>query len=459
MVQTGSFKRAGLRVALFFIPFFLLLFNTVSVWAAVDVSGGEKTYKVISDAVQGKGEGTLLLRMKEATATLDWTKAQPLEFEGHLRLLKPQKGDETTGKVNIFLVRKHSGEIFILAAPQAAADPRYAGLEKMLQDKMAFKIEMVKANVDGRQLSFARFIDRPQQLPFDKIFKICIVLMLFFVLVGMGLTLTVKDFVAVFTKPMSIVAGLFLQYGLLPLAAVLIGRMMGFYNTLPFVFIGMVLVMASPGGVTSNLFTQLTKGDLALSISLTSLSTVLSLIFTPLLLNLYCSNVPDVEIPVGLIAMTIVVLVVIPLTIGMTVRARWPNFAEKSKKVFTALGLVALLFLVCAGVISNLETFKEIQRYGMAALAAFMLACCALILGVAGSKLSKASNSRNRAMTYQCLIRNTSLSMAIALLMQDIMGDFYSSMFVTAALYSICMFMVAGLSIAVYKKLPVDQAD
>lgn len=456
MIQTDSIKHTGLRVSFLFILFFLLLFHASSVRAAVDVSEGEKNYQAISDAVQGKGDGNLLLRMKEETAKLDWTKAQPLEFEGHLRLLKPQKGDKTSGGVSVFLVRKHSGEIFILATPQAGADPRYAGLEKMLQDKMAFKIETVKANIDGRRLSFARFIERPHQLPFDRIFKICIVLMLFFVLMGMGLTLTVKDFVAVFTKPLSIVAGLFLQYGLLPLAAVFIGRLMGFYDAMPFVFIGIVLVMASPGGVMSNLFTQLTRGDLALSISLTAISTILSLVFTPLLLNFYCSNVPDVEIPAVLIVMTIVVLVVIPLLTGMTVRAKWPDFAQKSRKVFTALGLAALLFLVCAGIISNLETFKEIQRYGMAALASFLLACSALMLGIAGSKLSGSGNSQNRAMTYQGLIRNTSLSMAIALLMQDVMGDFYSSMFVTAALYSICMFIVAGISLAFYKKMPVD---
>lgn len=455
MVQQGSLRNVWLMVA-FLILFVLVSFNVPSVRAAVDVSEGEKNYQAISAAVQGKGDSKLLLRMKEETAKLDWTKAQPLEFVGHLRLLRPPKGDQASGGVNVFLVRKQSGEIFILAAPQSGVDPRYANLEKMLQDKMAFKIESLKANVDGRDLSFARFIERPHQLSLDKIFKICIVLMLFFVLMGMGLTLTVRDFVAVFTKPLSIVVGLFLQYGLLPLAAVFIGRMMGFYDAMPFVFIGIVLVMASPGGVMSNLFTQLTRGDLALSISLTAISTILSLVFTPLLLNFYCSNVPDVEIPVSLIVATIVVLVVLPLTIGMTVRAKWPDFAQKSKKVFTALGLAALLFLVCAGVLSNLETFKEIQRYGMAALASLLLACSALILGIAGSKLSGSGNSQNRAMTYQCLIRNTSLSMAIALLMQDIMGDFYSSMFVTAALYSICMFIVAGISIAVYKKLPVE---
>jgi BASS family bile acid:Na+ symporter len=201
----------------------------------------------------------------------------------------------------------------------------------------------------------------------------------------------------------------------------------------------------------------LTKGDLALSISLTSVSTVLSLIFTPLLLSLYCSNVPNVVIPVALIVQTIVVLVIIPLAIGMSVRAKWPNFAQKSTKVFSILGLVALLFLIVAGIMSNLGVFKEFERYGGAALAALLLAVCALVLGMLSAKLVGANNSQNRAMTFQTLIRNVSLSMAIALLIQDIMGDFYSAMFVTAAFYGIAMYLVGALAIVIYKKMPVEQ--
>lgn len=454
MVLTGSLRRAGLRVCLFFIP--LLFLTGFSVQAAVDVSEGETIYRMISDAVRGQGDGGLLLKMKEEEAKLDWTKARAQEFKGNLRLLEPLKGDAAAGKVNVFLVRKLSGEIFVLVTPPGGTDPRYAGLEKKLQDKLAFKIEAVKANIDGREFSFARLMEPPYQLLLDKIFKISIVLLLFFVMLGMALTLTVKDFVTVFTKPLGIIVGLFVQYGLMPLVAVLIGQLMGFYEAMPFIFVGMVLAMASPGGVTSNLFTQLTRGDLALSISLTSLSTVLSLVFTPLLLSFYCSNVPDVEIPVGLIVSTIAVLVIIPLVIGMTIRARWAGFAQKSTKIFTVLGLVALVFLVCAGVISNLGVFKEIQRYGLGALATLLMSGSALALGMISAKLSGASNSQNRAMTFQSLIRNTSLAMAISLLIQDIMGDFYSSMFVTVALYSFSMFIIGGVSIAIYKKMPVD---
>ena len=452
MVLEGVRKRAVLRVSLLCIPFLWLFLTGLSGWAAVDPSEGETTYRLISEAVRGQGDGAVLLEIEAQRAQLDWTKAQPMEFKGNLRLLKHQQGPGTAEKSGVFLVRKLSGEVFVLVTPPAGSDPLYAGLEKLLQDKLAFQIETLTARVDGRELSFARLLERPYQLTFDRIFKVSIVLLLFFVMLGMALTLTVQDFVGVFTKPLAMIVGLLVQYGLMPLVAVLIGRLMGFYETMPFIFIGLVLAMASPGGVTSNLFTQLTRGDLALSISLTALSTVLSLVFTPLLLSLYCSNVPDVEIPVGLIVSTIAVLVIIPLIIGMTVRSRWAAFAQKSTRIFSLLGLVALVFLIVAGVVSNLEVFKEIQRYGLAALATLLLAASALFLGISMARLSGAGNSQNRAMTFQSLIRNTSLAMAISLLLQDIMGDFYSSMFVTAALYSFCMFLVGALSINLYKK-------
>lgn len=456
MFKTDSLKPAVLCLSFLFV-FLSLFFLTTFCALASEVPEGERLYKVISDAVRGKGDTTLPAKMKEQTAKLDWSQSQTLTFEGNLRLLKPQKGDDVREDIQVYLIRKLSGEIFVLVLPEAGADPQYAGLEKMLQDKMAFKIEMLTENIDGRDISFARLVDRPYQLTFDKIFKISIILLLFLVMVGMGLTLSVKDFVAVFTKPLGIITGLLIQYGILPLVAVLIGRLMGFYETMPFIFVGMVLAMSSPGGVTSNLLTQLTKGDLALSISLTSVSTVMALVFTPLLLSLYCSNVPNVVIPVGLIVQTIVVLVIIPLVIGMSVRAKWPNAAQKSTKVFSILGLVALLFLIVAGIISNMAVFKEFGRYSGGALAVLILAVCALILGMLGAKLIRANNSQNRAISFQALIRNASLSMAISLLIQDIMGDFYSAMFVTTAFYGIAMYLVGTLAIAVFRKMQVEQ--
>jgi BASS family bile acid:Na+ symporter len=91
---------------------------------------------------------------------------------------------------------------------------------------------------------------------------------------------------------------------------------------------------------------------------------VLSLVFTPLLLAFYCANVPEVNIPVGMVVQTIIVLVIIPLAVGMTVRARWAKFATKATPFFSVLGVIALLFLIVAGLLGNREVFTDTDRYG-----------------------------------------------------------------------------------------------
>ena len=139
----------------------------------------------------------------------------------------------------------------------------------------------------------------------DRIFKICIILMLFFVMVGMGMTLTVKEFALIFIKPRGIILGEILQFGLMPFLAMCLGRLLGFHEQYPFIFVGMILITAIPGGVTSNLMTYYAKGDLALSISLTSFSTVMSIVFTPLLLALYCADLPEITIPIKIVVQTI----------------------------------------------------------------------------------------------------------------------------------------------------------
>ena len=120
-------------------------------------------------------------------------------------------------------------------------------------------------------------------------------------MVGMGLTLKGKDFVVLISKPKGIIVGEILQFGVMPLIAVAFGYLLGFHEHYPYIFVGMVLITATPGGVTSNLMTHYAKGDVALSVSLTSISTVLSIFFVPLLLKAYCSNIPDVNVPTAMI--------------------------------------------------------------------------------------------------------------------------------------------------------------
>jgi predicted Na+-dependent transporter len=221
----------------------------------------------------------------------------------------------------------------------------------------------------------------------------------------------------------------------------------------------MILITAIPGGVTSNLMTYYAKGDLALSISMTSFSTILSIIFTPLLLAFYCADMPEVTIPVKIVAQTILILVIIPLVIGMSVRGKWETFAKKATPVFSALGIIALLVLIIAGVLSNLHVFADTARYGLKFyLTVFSLTFMGMLSGILSSKLIGINNYQTRAISLETGLRNAALAMTIALLIQDTMGDFYSSMFVTSGLFGLVMYMAGIISIFLYKSfLPVEE--
>jgi predicted Na+-dependent transporter len=439
---------------------------------ASEIAQSEALYGKLLNIANGKGDPAAFGRINQEARALDWSKATRVEFVGNLRILEIAGTAAGNAKKKVYILRELNGKIFILATPKdpaalaEAADSNYAGLEEMYENKMNFSVEAVDGTVLNQPASFARLAAKPTQVTLDRIFKICIILMLFFVMVGMGLTLTLKDFAVVLAKPRGVIVGEVLQFGFMPFLAMCIGYLLGFYKEYPFIFVGMVLITAIPGGVTSNLMTYYAKGDLALSISLTSLSTVLSLVFTPLLLALYCTGIPDVSIPVDTVIKTIMVLVIVPLALGMCVRSMRPKFAQRSTPFFSALGIVALLALIIAGVLSNLHAFADTERYGLKFYTSiFILTSLGMIVGVVISKLVGINNFQTRAISLETGLRNSVLAMTIALLIQDRMGDFYSSMFVTSGLFGLVMYVAGLIAIVSYKRIlpiadaPPEQAD
>lgn len=442
----------------------ILLTAVIVAGAVTQTFAGEDLYKELSYIARGKGDASIFLTLNTESRKLDWEQAEEAEFIGHLRLLKAEKIDGPDEAVKLYMVRNINGDIHILSVPpedeikkEGPGSP-YHNLSGHMGTKGTFEIIHKEKEIEGETYSFAQLVSRPQQLFLDRVFNVAIVLMLFFVMAGMGLTLTLKDFKLVFQNPKAILTGAGLQWIIMPLIAVGIGHLLGFYESYPFIFVGMVLIAATPGGVTSNLMTFYAKGDLALSVSLTSLSTVLSLFFTPFLLALYCANVPEVTIPAVLIIQTIIILVIIPLTIGMSVRSRWENFAIKATPFFSLLGIIALLFLISAGILANLDVFTDTERYGVKFYSmVFMLTLLGMAVGAVIPKLLGVNNYQTRAVSLETGLRNASLAMAIALLIQDYMGDFYSSMFMTSAMFGIFMYFAGFLAIRGYRKvLPVE---
>lgn len=366
----------------------------------------------------------------------------------------------------LFLVRRLDGELYILALPSAeeqestASVANYLNLDDVLGDKLVFRALLATGRVDGNDYTFIRFVERPQQLLLDRIFKTSIMFMFFFVMLGMGLTLTLNDFKLVFKRPKGILIGIFLQWILMPLLALAMAYTLGFYHSFPFIYAGLVLICACPGGVTSNLMTYYAKGDLALSVSLTSLSTVLALFFTPFLLTLFSANIPDINVPAGLIIQTIIGLVLIPLLLGMTIRNKWLKFAQKATPYFSALGVFALLMVIGVGIVTNAEKFADTERYSFLFYTMVVaLSFLGMLLAAGFPKLFKIDNFQGRAISMEVGLRNSTLAVTIALLIQDLMGDFYSSMFVTTAIYGITMYITGFIMIALYRRLlPLDLA-
>jgi len=424
--------------------------------SGAETQPGEEIFHHLSSIARGDGDTMLFEKLNSESRKLNWAGAAETEFVGNLRILTP----ETDKTQTIYLLRKLTGEVYILSLPdnpamlEKNANSIYAGLDKKYENKLNIKAVTTTGKINGRTYAFARLAETPQPLLLDKTFKICIILMLFFVMVGMGMTLTFSDFALVFTKPRGIIIGEILQFGLMPFLAFCMGHLLGFYDQYPYIFVGMILVTAIPGGVTSNIMTYYAKGDLALSISLTSFSTVFSIIFTPLLLAFYCADMPEVVIPVKLVVQTILILVIIPLIIGMSVRSKWPGFAVKATTFFSALGIIALLVLIIAGVLSNLHVFDDTIRYGFKFyFTVFALTFLGMMSGIGFSKLFGINNFQNRAISLETGLRNAALAMTIALLIQDTMGDFYSSMFVTSGVFGLVMYLAGLISIVLYKPL------
>ncbi len=428
--------------------------------AAADGQDGAALYRRLAQVAGGQGDPAIFEQLNTGARQLDWSQAQEKAFTGHLRIIRAKTAENNPDRQAVYLLRELTGEVYILETPAdrlalaAGAGTPHAGLDAKFESKLELRALLMPGNIGGVDYRFARLAAAPVQPTLDRIFKMAIILMLFFVMVGMGLTLAFKDFALVFTKPRGIVLGQILQFGFMPLLAMALGHLLGFYQQYPFIFVGMILITAIPGGVTSNLMTYYAKGDLALSISLTSFSTVLSILFTPLLLALYCANMPEVSIPVKTVVQTIMILVIIPLIVGMSVRWRWPRGAEKATPFFSALGIVALLALIIAGVLSNLHVFADTDRYGVKFyITVFGLTFMGMMAGIVFAKLIGINNYQTRAISLETGLRNSALAMTIAILIQDAMGDFYSSMFVTSGLFGLIMYVAGIIAIFMYKPL------
>ncbi len=168
-----------------------------------------------------------------------------------------------------------------------------------------------------------------------------IVPLLSIVMFSMGMSLQIEDFKQVLKKPVVIIFGLFMQFGFMPLFAWLISLSFGLPELL---LIGMVLVGTCPGGTASNIICYLAKGNVALSISLTTISTMLAVVMTPLLTYLYLHQ--SIDVPTLKMMKSLFMIILFPILLGVLINKFFQAYLSKVIKALPVVSMLSVVFII-----------------------------------------------------------------------------------------------------------------
>lgn len=228
----------------------------------------------------------------------------------------------------------------------------------------------------------------------------------------LGLTLRGRDFMLVLRRPRAVLAGMLGQLVVLPLLAWAIARILG----LPPVFtIGLVLIACCPGGSSSNVFSMLAKGDVALSVSLTAISSLVTLLTVPLIMHFTTASVGgavDIHLPVGNLLMQNLVTMLIPILLGIGVRHFWPTVAGRIERVLSRLAFPALMLL--AGIFFVQHRVTIADNFLTLGTAVTVLLLCAISLAAALAWLFRLHRQERRTIIIEVGMQNAAQAIAIA---------------------------------------------
>jgi BASS family bile acid:Na+ symporter len=184
--------------------------------------------------------------------------------------------------------------------------------------------------------------------------------MMMIIMLGMGASMTPRDFLIAFRKPQGILVGLLSQFAVMPFLGYALAMLL---DLPPPLVVGLILIGCMPGGTTSNIFTYFSKGVLALSIMMTTVSTLVAVVMVPLLLSFYGGLAgvgAEYVIPPGNVAQILAVLLV-PTAIGMVLRKVNPNVGATIELIGSLMGVVVILFLIASWVPRNFRLLLETE--------------------------------------------------------------------------------------------------
>jgi BASS family bile acid:Na+ symporter len=268
-----------------------------------------------------------------------------------------------------------------------------------------------------------------------KIIPVCI----FLIMMGMGLSLVINDFKRVIKYPKAVGIGLTNQLIFLPIIGFALANIM---QLEPEYAVGVMLLVLCPGGTTSNMFSHLAKGDVALSVTMTAVASLITVFTIPIVLNLslvhFMGKGSEFQLPVIQTMIGLMKLTIVPIVIGMIIKFYYPSLAQKSQKYVSYFGIAFLTLLIIFLTFIQRDTF--ISAFVATGPVSLILNLATMALGYYSSKLFGLNMAQRKSITIEVGLQNSTLSMFMAL---TLLANYKMSF--TPAVYTLIMFFTAGI--------------
>lgn len=266
-------------------------------------------------------------------------------------------------------------------------------------------------------------------------------LALFVIMLGMGLGLTLQDFQRILTEPKGVLLGLVAQLLMLPLIGFLLAAAL---PLTPELAVGVMILVACPGGPTSNLMTYLAKGRVALSITLTAIGSLITVFTIPLVVNAamayFMGAGADLQLPFVTTVIRIAVITLVPVSFGMLLHHYAPQFAATVEKQVKWLAMF-FLGLVIAGLLLK-ERANVLDFFLQVGWVTLPLVVLSMSVGYGLARLARLDQSSAIAITIEVGIQNGTLAITIASAPTFLNNP---TMAIPAAIYSLVMFVIGGM--------------
>ncbi|MFM6852367.1 MAG: bile acid:sodium symporter family protein [Terrabacter sp.] len=258
------------------------------------------------------------------------------------------------------------------------------------------------------------------------------------IMFGLGLSLTTADFRRVKQNPRAVTTALVCQLLVLPVVAF---GLVELFGLAPLLAVGFMILAASPGGTTANLYSHLFRGDVALNITLTAINSIIAVVSLPLVTNWAIGHFVDEGERVGLQLdklLQVFAIVLVPVVIGMLVRRRSPEFADRMDRPVRTASAVMLVLVVLAAMWTERENISDyLAEVG---LIAAIFCILSLSIGYAVPRRLGLSEDQAVASGFEIGIHNSTLAIAMAI---TVLGN--AQMSIPAAVYGVLMFPIAGI--------------